>query len=77
VASPDARRAILRALRDRPHDDTTGQVAAHAALTISVAAAVLDELRDEHLVVYADGHWQLSARGWSAARELPDPSPPS
>jgi DNA-binding IclR family transcriptional regulator len=69
-------RAVLRSLRDHPHDDTTAQVASHARLAIAETESLLDTLAEEHLVLHADRHWQLSRRGWSVAREVPErPAP--
>ncbi len=77
MASPEATRAVLRSLRDHPHDDTTAQIARHAGLALADAATVLGALDAEHIVLYADGHWQLSRRGWNVARELPEPPAPT
>src|SRR3954452_18383068 len=57
---PDPARAVLRSLRDHPHHDTVGEVAAHTGGAASDVARALRELRDAHMVQEADGHWQLT-----------------
>jgi DNA-binding IclR family transcriptional regulator len=73
---PDPARAVLRSLRDHPHHDTVGEVAAHTGGAASDVARALRELRDAHMVQEADGHWQLTNSGWRAARELERGSKP-
>ena len=71
----DLVRRVLGCLRDHPHDDTGPAITRRLGFVEPEAVeAALEILVDESLARRADGHWQLTRRGWELAR-ADDPRP--
>lgn len=62
-------RRVLGCMGDHCHDDTPDRIARRLGLmSPDVVDAALQALQEERFVIRAGRHWQLTRRGWDAAR---------